>query len=679
MTIFFLRTSISFVFAFTILMQCTAQDTIIVENFETDSYGAWTAEGDAFGSAPAKGKLEGQQEVKGIDGIGFVNSFHGKDNSTGTLTSPLFQIDRNYLTFLIGGGNLPNKVGMELLVEGKRVRVETGSDDETLKIKFWDVKNLKGKKATLRIFDYATGGWGHVNVDEITATNREPYQAMRLSNYRQSKHYYKETYRPQFHFTPEMNWMNDPNGLVYFDGEYHLFYQHNPHGNEWGHMSWGHAVSTDLVHWKHLPIALHDEHGMMIFSGCCVIDWKNSSGFGKNDRPPMVAIYTGHGYGKQTQDLAYSNDNGRTWTKYLGNPVIDLNEKDFRDPKVFWHEPTSKWVMLVSLAAAKKLQFYTSSDLKQWNLSSEFGPAGVKDKPNWECPDLFELSIDNESGRKKWVLQVDIGGGAPAGGSGSEYFVGKFDGTKFICDDPDKKSKWTDYGRDFYAAVSFSDIPKADGRRIWIGWMNNWQTALLPTSRWRSAMSIPRVLSLRKIGNGYDLIQTPVKELQSLRKPQVAVTGPIQLTSSKRTIFSQQQRLGQYELNVEISIKDCKKVGFEIASSENDKQKTVVAYDAAEKALYIDRTQSGNVNFDPKFAGVHKAPIKLKDGKLTLHLFVDTSSVEVFANGGSIALTDRIFPDPTSTGLKFFSEGGTAAITTIELYPLKTIWTKPKN
>ena len=175
------------------------------------------------------------------------------------------------------------------------------------------------------------------------------------------------------------------------------------------------------------------------------------------------------------------------------------------------------------------------------------------------------------------------------------------------------------------------------------------------------------------------MIQTPVKELQSLRKPQVAVTGPIQLTSSKRTIFSQQQRLGQYELNVEISIKDCKKVGFEIASSENDKQKTVVAYDAAEKALYIDRTQSGNVNFDPKFAGVHKAPIKLKDGKLTLHLFVDTSSVEVFANGGSIALTDRIFPDPTSTGLKFFSEGGTAAITTIELYPLKTIWTKPKN
>lgn len=676
---FILRTSISFIFLFGLTIKCTAQETIIIENFETGTYGRWKAEGDAFGSVPAKGKFDGQQEVNGFDGVGFVNSFHGKDQSTGTLTSPTFRIERNYLTFLIGGGNLPDQVGIELLVEGKRVLSETGSDDEALKLGFWDVQDLKGKQATLRIFDYATGGWGHVNVDEILATDRQPYQAMRLSDYRKSEQYYQETYRPQFHFTPEMNWMNDPNGLVYFDGEYHLFYQHNPHGNEWGHMSWGHAVSTDLVHWKHLPIALHDEHGVMIFSGCCVVDWKNSSGFGKNGRPPMVAIYTGHGYGKQTQDLAYSNDNGRTWTKYSGNPVLDLNEKDFRDPKVFWHEPTSKWVMLVSLAAAKKLQFYTSSDLKQWKLASEFGPAGVEAKPNWECPDLFELPIDNESGKKKWVLQIDIGGGAPAGGSGSEYFVGEFDGTKFTCDDPDKKSRWTDYGRDFYAAVSFSDIPKEDGRRIWIGWMNNWQTALLPTSRWRSAMSIPRVLSLRKTDNGYDLIQTPVKELQSLRKPQMTIGGPILLTNNRRSIVSASQSVGQYELIAEILMKDCKKFGFEIAASSDSNQKTVVAYDASEKVLYIDRTQSGTVNFDPKFAGVHKAPIKLKEGKLKLRLFVDTSSVEVFANGGSTVLTDRIFPDPKSTGLKFFSEGGTAVINSIKLFPLQSIWTKPKD
>ncbi|MCA9201285.1 MAG: glycoside hydrolase family 32 protein, partial [Planctomycetales bacterium] len=205
-----------------------------------------------------------------------------------------------------------------------------------------------------------------------------------------------------------MNWMNDPNGLVFFQGEYHLFYQHNPHGNTWGHMSWGHAVSRDLVHWEHLPIALHDEYGVMIFSGCCVVDHHNTSGFGKDGQAPLVAIYTGHGYGKQTQDLAYSTDEGRTWTKYAQNPVIDLNEADFRDPKVFWHEPTQKWIMVVSLAVQKKLQFYGSTNLKQWNLLSEFGPAGAQEKPNWECPDLFELPIEGQPGQSRWVLEVDM-------------------------------------------------------------------------------------------------------------------------------------------------------------------------------------------------------------------------------------------------------------------------------
>ena len=264
-------------------------------------------------------------------------------------------------------------------------------------------------------------------------TDEPPVVPMRLSDYRKSKQYYRERYRPQFHFSPEMNWMNDPNGLVYYDGEYHLFYQHNPHGNEWGHMSWGHAVSTDLVHWKHLPIALHDEYGVMAFSGCCVVDWNNTSGFGKNGQPPLVAVYTGHGYGNQTQDLAYSNDRGRTWTKFSGNPVLDLRNPNFRDPKVFWSKQSQQWVMLVSLAEEKKLQFYGSPDLKKWKWLSDFENAGVKNKPNWECPDLFELPVENEKGKTKWVLEVDMGDGSVAGGSGGEYFVGEFDGDSLYC------------------------------------------------------------------------------------------------------------------------------------------------------------------------------------------------------------------------------------------------------
>ncbi len=215
--------------------------------------------------------------------------------------------------------------------------------------------------------------------------------------------------------------MNDPNGLVYFAGEYHLFYQHNPLQNEWGHMSWGHAVSKDLLHWEHLPIALHEEYNVMNFSGSAVVDTGNSSGFGTGDRSPLVAIFTGHSQDRQTQDLAFSNDLGRTWTKYAGNPVLDIGEKDFRDPKVFWFEPTKRWVMVVSLAVQKKVQFYESTDLKHWKLLSEFGPAGVPSKLNWECPDLFELPIEGEPGKTRWVLEADMGNGAIAGGSGGEY------------------------------------------------------------------------------------------------------------------------------------------------------------------------------------------------------------------------------------------------------------------
>jgi fructan beta-fructosidase len=246
--------------------------------------------------------------------------------------------------------------------------------------------------------------------------------------------YYWEPFRPQFHFTPEKNWMNDPNGLVYYEGEYHLFYQYNPFGNTWGHMSWGHAVSPDMVHWKHLPLALSEADGVMCFSGSAVVDWKNSSGFGKGGKPPMVAIYTGMRVadGRQFQCIAYSNDRGRTWTKYANNPVIDIGSDNFRDPKVQWYEPTKSWLMTVSLSAEHKVQFYGSKDLKHWTLLSEFAPAGATGGV-WECPDLFQLPVADTK-EKRWVLAVNIGSGSVAGGSGGQYFIGQFDGTRFTVD-----------------------------------------------------------------------------------------------------------------------------------------------------------------------------------------------------------------------------------------------------
>lgn len=365
-----------------------AGESVIAE-FDGNDYDGWSVTGEAFGDGPARGGLGGQMAVSGFEGKGLVNSFRNGDRTTGTLTSPEFTITRSYISFLIGGGSIPDQVGIELLVEGERQRVATGRESESLDWHSWNVRDLRGQQARLRIFDRATGGWGHILVDRVLQTDRSFATPVvgRLSDYRKSEFYYREQYRPRFHFTPEINWINDPNGLVYHDGEYHLFFQHNPHDNKWGHMSWGHAVSRDLVHWKHLPIALQDSYGVMIFSGCAVVDHRNASGFGTDSSPPLVAIYTGHGHGRQTQDIAYSVDRGRTWTKYSGNPVLDIGEKDFRDPKVFWHDATQRWVMVVALAAKKRIQFYGSPDLKKWKLLSEFGPAGASDKPNWECPE----------------------------------------------------------------------------------------------------------------------------------------------------------------------------------------------------------------------------------------------------------------------------------------------------
>lgn len=492
---------------------------------------------------------------------------------------------------------------------------------------------------------------------------------------------YQEAYRPQFHFSPAVNWMNDPNGLVYLDGEYHLFYQYNPFGNTWGHMSWGHAVSNDLVHWQHLPVALQEEEGIMIFSGSAVVDRNNSSGFGSDENPPMVAIYTGHQESeaevRQDQRIAYSLDNGRTWKKYSGNPVIDEGMADFRDPKVFWHEASDKWVMAVALSKEQKIRFYGSNNLKEWSLLSEFGPAGAADDLLWECPDLFELSVDGKPDQTKWVLQVDVNPGSVAGGSGGQYFIGDFDGRQFEQDPAtENQTLWVDYGRDFYAAQSYSDIPENDGRRIWLAWMNNWDYAQkIPTDPWRSAMTIPREVTVKNTDRGYRIAQNPVKELQQLRTDHMEIE---QTSLRSGGNIEQADFKGKaYELIAEFDAGDAEQFGLKVRKGGDDQ--TVIGYDTKKQQLFLDRRNSGKVDFDTTFASLEQAPAVLENNRIKLHIFVDWSSIEIFANDGQVVITDRIFPSPKSNGLEFFSEGGTATLLSADIWDLQSIWTNSEN
>ncbi|MDZ4700004.1 MAG: glycoside hydrolase family 32 protein [Rhodothermales bacterium] len=480
---------------------------------------------------------------------------------------------------------------------------------------------------------------------------------------------YSEPYRLQYHFSPERNWMNDPNGLVYHDGEYHLFYQYNPFGDRWGHMSWGHAISPDLVHWEHLPVALEEDDGVMIFSGSAVVDAANTAGFAGPGETPLVAIYTGHTDTLQNQNLAYSVDRGRTWTKYAGNPVLDLGMKDFRDPKVIWHEESGQWIMVVSLSTERKVHFYGSPDLKSWTFLSEFGPAG-ETEGIWECPDIFLLPVEG-SGESRWVLIVNIGSKAAAGGSGGQYFVGSFDGRTFLNDNPPEQTLWVDHGADFYAGVTWSDMPASDGRRILLGWLNNWQYAQdIPTSPWRSSQSLPRTLGLRASPEGIRLVQQPVRELQTLREAHQSVSS---LDFDDATDLN--IRDNQLEILVDVVLNGAPRVELAVLAGETER--TIVGYDAVEGEVYIDRSASGVGDFHEAFLARHAAPLAAPDGRVRLHVFVDWSSVEVFADDGLAVLSDRVFPRASSQGVRFTSEGGTATIESLDVWRLRSIWNSP--
>jgi len=476
---------------------------------------------------------------------------------------------------------------------------------------------------------------------------------------------YTEPFRLQFHFSPARNWTNDPNGLVYYKGEYHLFYQYNPFGETWGHMSWGHAVSPDMVHWKQLPLALAEENGEMIFSGSAVVDWHNSSGLCGN-QDCLIAIYTGHS-DHQSQSIAFSNDRGRTWTKYPGNPVIDLGLRDFRDPKVFWYEPDHKWVMVAALPADHKVRFFGSTDLKQWTALSDFGPAGATGGA-WECPDLFPLPVDG--GQVRWVLSVNINPGGIAGGSGNQYFVGRFDGKRFTNDNPASQTLWADYGKDFYASQSYSDIPAADGRRIWLGWFSNWlYAAKEPTSPWRCAQSIPRVLALTKVRDSIRLVQAPIAELAALRGENWHFDNADIAEANRRLSEFQSDA---YEIDGELEAGTADEAGFRLRIGAAEQ--TLVGCSFKKAEVFIDRSKSGMVSFSGDFTGRHAGPVGLLARRIRLHIFVDRSSVELFANNGETTISDRIFPSPGSTGLQTYAAGGSARVVHLDVWKLKSAW-----
>ncbi|WSL21444.1 GH32 C-terminal domain-containing protein [Streptomyces sp. NBC_01283] len=810
---------------------------------------------------------------------------------------------------------------------------------------------------------------------------------------------YSETYRPQFHFTPKKNWMNDPNGLVYYKGEYHLFYQYNPNGNSWGDMSWGHAVSKDLVRWKELPLALSHDDKEAVFSGSAVVDRDNTSGFGTKKNPPMVAIYTSayKDTGIQAQSLAYSTDRGRTWTKYQGNPVIDLGSKEFRDPKVQWHAPTKSWLMTVSLSTEHKVRFYSSKNLKDWKLLSDFGPAGATGGV-WECPDLFPLPVDGDKKRTKWVLVVNINPGGIAGGSAAQYFVGDFDGTKFTPDDkgtytppagtvtqdfegtdfgkwttagtafgdkpaggavagqgkvtgydgtglansfhggdgatgiltspeftvdskylnfkvgggrhPHKpgtvleqgdpptgtvladfeggsygdwtstgdafgsapatgtlpnqqevsgflggglvntfrdgdsttgtltspeftidkdyvnflvgggshpagsenptvvellvdgkavhsttgkdtetlnwaswdvkdlagkkaririvddhtggwghlnvdhimlsdtkaqpvsqetsvnlvvdgkvvqsatgsnsetldwasfdmrpytgkearirlvdlntagmghlladrftaadapaksvvqRADWADYGKDYYAAVSWENAP--GDKRHMIGWMNNWEYGgSIPTSPWRGAQSIPRQMALRTVNGRIQLTSEPVDSLASLRRERPATADGVTVKSTSKTLTGSAAKGKALDIEATFSLKDAERFGLKVRTGA-DGEETVIGYDATTQELYVDRTNSGAVDFSDAFPGVQRAPLKAENGKVKLRILVDWSSVEVFGGSGEAVITDQIFPDPDSQGVQVFAENGSVKLDRARVWHLNS-------
>jgi sucrose-6-phosphate hydrolase SacC (GH32 family) len=438
---------------------------------------------------------------------------------------------------------------------------------------------------------------------------------------------YRETYRPQFHFTANHGWINDPNGTVYFDGEYHLFFQYRPHSLvPTPEMSWGHAVSTDLVHWTQLPTALSpDDHGF-IWSGSAVVDWHNTSGFGTPDHPPLIAMYTA-AKDPFSQWIAYSNDRGRTFTKYSGNPVINHIANDNRDPHAFWHEPTHRWVVAIFKDINDTFCLFSSPDLKHWTYLQDVVMPGCG-----ECPDFFPLALDGDAAKTLWVFTAANG----------KYLVGPFDGTHFH---PMQDVRQVDFGQNYYAVQTFNDIPESDGRRIQIAWMRDGKYPDMPFNQ---QMSFPAQLTLHQTPDGPRLFRTPVKEIELLRTGE-SHWHDVALSDGKDLNTNLQGEL--FEIHADIAVDQAEQVGLVIRNQP-------VSYLVKEKSL----------------SGLGSAPLELDNGQLHLTILVDRTSMEVFANDGRVSLTSCFLPQPNDQGISAFAKGGSARLQNLTVYSLKSAW-----
>ena len=562
--------------------------------------------------------------------------------------------------------------------EGK-VKLETGSPaDMAMDVRlavdsieyYVPFEIPQGGDATVSIRKVAADAvcWEHIQLTDTFDTSNTDY------------------YRPVYHHTPLYGWMNDPNGMVYKDGEYHLYFQYNPYGSKWGNMHWGHSVSTDLIHWNHLKPAIARDTLGHIFSGSTVVDKNNTAGYGDN---ALIALYTSasdeHG---QIQCMAYSTDDGRTYTKYEKNPVLVPFDglKDFRDPKVFWYEPDKKWVMIVS--ADKEMRFYASQNLKDWEYMSAFGK-GYGAQPNqFECPDFIQLPVDGDKNKMKWVMLVNINPGCMFGGSATEYFVGDFDGKEFTCDTKPETVKWLDYGKDHYAAVCISNTGE---RIISIPWMSNWQYAnVTPIRQYRGANGLPRELSLYTKDGQIYVAADVVKEVEALRKDTRSF-DPITVKDEYKIDEIVPQTDGAYELEMDITPNTSGVAGFDLMNAKGEVAK--IYLDMKSGKLVMDRTASGlvafgeksephaketddhrktmSVNYQNDFALGTWAPLSLCEGK-TYHLnvFVDKCSVEIFVDGGRIAMTNLVFPTEPYNTLRFYTEGGEAQVSNMKVYKL---------
>lgn len=559
-----------------------------------------------------------------------------------------------------------------------QVRLETGSAADT----YMDVCLAKDSAAYFVPFALPAGE------KEATVTIRNMnkdsrcWEQISLSDTFDTANY--DLFRPVYHHTPLYGWMNDANGLVYKDGEYHLYFQYNPYGTRWGNMHWGHSVSKDLMHWEHLEPAIERDTLGHIFSGSSVVDKDNTAGYGAG---AIIAFYTSASdKNGQIQCMAYSNDNGRTFTKYEKNPVLTPFDglRDFRDPKVFWYAPESKWVMVVS--ADKEMRFYSSTNLKDWAYMSAFGNGYGVQPSQFECPDMVELPVNGDVNNRKWVLIVNINPGCLFGGSATQYFVGNFDGTEFTCDTAPEVVKWLDWGKDHYATVCFSNT---GDRCIAVPWMSNWQYAnFVPTKQYRSANSLPRELTLYTEGKDTYVAVNPVAETELLRKDAKEIPAfDVDKEYNLDTLFADND--GAYEINLNLVPGTAEVFGFKLL---NDKGEYVDMYvNLPEKRLVMDRTKSGivdfgrqsvphekeahdnrisnSVNYVDDFALGTWAPVK-KAENYKLRIFVDKCSVEMFLNDGEIAMTNLVFPNEPYNRMNFYAKGGAGKVNGMILYKL---------